>query len=143
MRLSIPIIFLMMVISCSFTNRDVPKGLSGKYSVIGCSMTPGFLEDSSSRYELMSILGKDHFHFDFSETDSMVRIDQKLGSMFFGDSIFKYRLGYKSLTLLNHEKNINIPYWKEGDLIILRITGNGTAHFSITSYHNRKNNENP
>lgn len=112
--------------------------LNGQYSIIGYGTAQNFLEDYDSRYELISILKENHFQFDFSEIDSTVRIDKRLGNKLFGSSTFKYKLGHKTITLINHERSIEIPYWKVNETIMLKITRHGIMHFSITSYHNTK-----
>jgi hypothetical protein len=130
---SINIIALFfLVISCSQTEKEKTIELNGKYSIADFRMTPEFLKDSIGRNELMTILKNSKYKFDFSELDSIVRIEPKFGMKYFGDSIFEYKTDNKFIALRNPDKKLNVPYRNDNGIIRLLVKQKGIEHFSIT-----------
>ena len=121
----------ILAISCAQSKKENSIKLDGKYSIADYKMTPGFLNDSLARKELMSVLNNSKYKFDFSLTNSIVRIEPKFAMKYFGDSIFEYKIDKKFIALRTPDKKINLPYRNDNGIIRLLIDKKGIELFSI------------
>ncbi|GGF50188.1 hypothetical protein [Echinicola rosea] len=132
MKAIIIVTLSLLMVSCkqSKTGRSQIK-LDGKYSVVDYRMTPEFIHDTVGRDKLMAILKGSTYKFDFSNKNSIVRIDPQFGMEYFGDSVFEYRIDHKFMALRSPDNKINLPYRNDNGILRLLIHKKGIKHFSI------------
>ncbi|AGA78128.1 hypothetical protein [Echinicola vietnamensis] len=132
MKAIIIVMLSLLVVSCkqSKTGESQIK-LDGKYSVVDYRMTPEFIHDTVGRDKLMAILKSSTYKFDFSNKNSIVRIDPQFGMEYFGDSVFEYRIEHKFIALRNPDMKVNVPFRNDNGIIRLLIDQKGIEHFSI------------
>ncbi|MCF7569198.1 hypothetical protein L3X37_12615 [Sabulilitoribacter arenilitoris] len=131
MKKIIIIALSLLTIACTKIKNKESIILNGKYSIVDFRMTPEFSKDSIGKKELMTILNNSKYKFDFSEIDSIVRIDSEFGMKYFGDSIFEYKIDNKFIALKNPDKKINLPYRNDKGIIRLLVNQKGIELFSI------------
>ena len=131
MRKIILIALSILTISCAQNKNEESIKLSGKYSIVDFRMTSEFSKDTLGRKELKSLLNNSKYKFDFSQTDSIVRIEPRFGMKYFGDSIFEYKIDNKFIALRTPDKKINLPYRNDNGIVRLLIDKNGIELFTI------------
>lgn len=129
MKTTLLIIISFFVFSCNPYNKEFT--LEGEYSIVDFTMTPEFAKDSIARKNILPIITSPNSKFIFSKDHSFVKIDPKFGMEFFGDSIYKYEMENKFISLTNNDKTINIPYKNDNGIIRLFIDSKGIERFSI------------
>lgn len=131
MKKIILIALSILIISCAESKKENSIKLNGKYSIVDFRMTSEFLKDSLGRKELSSILNNSKYKFNFSQVNSVVRIEPKFGMKYFGDSIFEYKIDKKFIALRTPDKKINLPYRNDNGIVRLLIDKEGVELFSI------------
>lgn len=144
---------LLAIISCNKSTKNQPEEinerlleivkkemseqpiiLEGKYMTPSFQVTSEVAKDSLwfNNFSLGEIL-KNGVKFNFIKDKSIVEIDSELGLKYFGDSIFKYQINYKTKVLLleNSNKKIELPYINDAGIIRLVINKKGLKRVTI------------
>lgn len=109
------VLALALITNYACTEKKLPE-LKGEYVIGGFKMQPNTNFDS-----LNKVLDFGKVPFNFLDNDTVI-LSSEVGNKFFGDSIFKYELTDKFLTLTNNNKKIELEYIN--DVLIFRINVN-------------------
>ena len=80
---------------------------------------------------LIAAANEANYAFNFIDSETL-QLSPKLGSEYFSDSVFHYKITDKTLNLASKNGDLAIPYRRDGVILNLFINKNGIDTLEIT-----------
>jgi hypothetical protein len=109
------------------------KGIdfNGKYKTASFEVSPNNTQNPLENVVIKNLMNSPYI-LNFLKEEKLLKIDANFGSVFFGDSIFKYEINENFVVLKNDTKNIKLPYTNSWGVIKLSIENHGVKEITLT-----------